>query len=370
MSLGVRDLRDLALPAGWDGAFLERQRLQDGTTYEAVIAQLVGALAAFNASLGAHPWLPLLTFQTTQNTVRYRTDGNTGRWRDHTEYTPPDAYRAETTGHMIERKKKDDALGWTWDYLNEAILEDVNADIADFLYGGLEMYEVGALIRFFKLEEVTVGDSGISPPYCDGGGGTLAFTPPPYGGATFAAAHIHYLRYSDTEYGAAAAAMAAHLKEHGHMPTWELWISDADKAAWATVADATNRVYFRQVQRTDVQYAVDLSMAGAGVNEETYIGVIETPSGTARVRAMTRIPTGYAGMFKVYGGNSQQNPLRWLYNTKFGAGLVPISGDKLGWPVQKIMGYAEWGFGVGRDRTAAVFLKIAASGDYTTPTIS
>lgn len=370
MPLGIRDLRNLALPAGWDGAFLERERLQDGTTYEAVVAQLVGAVAGFNGAMGQHPWLPLLTFQTIQNVVRYPTGGNAGRWRDHTEYTAPDAYRAETTGHMIPRYKKDDALGWTWDYLNEAILEDVEADIADFLRGGLDMYEIQALTRLFSSAEVTVGDTGISPGVCDGGAGSLAFTPPAYGGQSFASTHNHYLRYDSTERGLAIAAMATHLKEHGHMPVFEMWISDTDKGDWAAVDDVASQVSFHQVQRTDIQYATDVTLAAAGINEEAYVGVFETPSGTARVRALTRIPTGYAAMFKVYGANSQQNPLRWLYNERFGAGLVAISGDKLGWPVQKIMGYAEVGFGVGRDRTAAVLLEVDDAGDYGSPTIS
>ena len=98
--------------------------------------------------------------------------------------------------------------------------------------------------------------------------------------------------------------------------------------------------------------------------------LIETPSGIAYIRPMPRIPTNYSGMFKPYGNNNAMNPLKWRFNSRFGQGVVPISGDKIGFPVQHIIGYTEFGFGFGRDRTNGVLLEIDSSGSYGTPTIS
>ena len=89
MALGVRDLKDLALPAGWDAAYLVKQQLQDGTTYDEVVTALASSVVAFNSTLMTHPWLGKLTSPTERNTVRYRS-GDNDDWVAHTEYKLPD----------------------------------------------------------------------------------------------------------------------------------------------------------------------------------------------------------------------------------------------------------------------------------------
>lgn len=368
MALGVRDLKDLALPAGWDAAYLVKQQLQDGTTYDEVVTALASSVVAFNSTLMTHPWLGKLTSPTERNTVRYRS-GDNDDWVAHTEYKLPDATRAGMSGHMLPRDKFDQGIGWTWDYLNDAILEDVSADIRVFLETGLDLFERQALQRFFKAEAVTVGTAGSSPPFADASA-TLAFTPPPYQGQSFASTHTHLLRYATSAHGQAAGAMATHLKEHGHIGPYELIVADADKATWAAVSDATYQVYFRSVQRAEFMYGQDTTLAAAGVNTEEYFGLLDTPSGAVYLRSSYRVPTTFAGMYKPYGMSDPRNPLRWWYNPRFGVGLTTISADKIGFPVQRIIGYAEFGFGVGADRTNGVLCRFDSSGNYSTPTIS
>ena len=368
MALGVRDLKDLALPSGWDGAYLAKQALQDGTTYEQVVNSLASAVVAFNSSLISHPWLPMLTSPTERNTVRYRS-GASDAWENHTEYKLPDAGRASMTGHMLPREKYDKGIGWTWDYLNDAILEDVTADIRVFLDTGLDLFEREALQRLFKAEAVTVGSSGSSPPVADASA-TLTFTPPDYMGQSFASTHTHLLRYGTSAHGQAAGAMAAHLKEHGHIGPYEMIISDADKTTWASVSDATYRVYFRNAQRTELSYGNDTTLASPTVDPEMYFGLLDTPSGVVYLRSSYRVPTNYAAMYKPYGANDPRNPLRWWYNSRFGPGLTMISADKIGFPVQRIIGYAEFGFGIGADRTNGVLVEFDSAGSYATPTIT
>lgn len=370
MALGVRDLKDLALPAGWDGAYLARQALKDGTTYETIVNELAGAVVAFNNGISAHPWLAMLTSPTTSDTVRYR-QGASDAWGQHTEYRMPDADRAAITGHMIPRVKFDKGLGWTWDYMNEAILDDVAEDIMVFSETGLDLFEREAVQRLFRTEDVTVGASGISPGPANGTGvSSLTFTPKDHAGESFASTHSHTLRYASTAEGQAAGDMAAHLFEHGHQPPYEMFISEADKVTWAAVSDATNEVYFRNIQRTDFAYSVDETRAAASISADEYLGLLDTPSGAVYLRALQRIPTAYSAMFKPYGINDVRNPLRWRFNPRFGQGISLISGDKLGFPAQSIVGYAEFGFAYGRDRTNAVLLEIDAAGNYATPTIT
>lgn len=367
MTLGVRDLKTLAIPAGWDGAYLAKQAIQDGTTYDALFDQLTSRVALFNQGLQNHPWLGWISSPTTRQTVRYAT-GTGGAWEDHTEYRGPNPQHAEMTGHMIERKKKDRGLSWTWDYLNDAILEDVQEDIRVFLDTALDAFEQEALTRFFKAEDVTVGDTGTSPGLV--GGGSLTYTPRDYNGKSFASSHTHLLRYASGDLAEGAAAMTSHLSEHGHMGPYDLWISDVDKATWQALSNDTHRVYFREIPKEGIVFGSNVTVGTASTDAPDAIGFLDTPSGIARIRPSVRIPTNYAGIYKPYNVDDSRNPLRWFYKEQFGRGIVSIAGDKIGFPQYPVMGYAEFGFGIGGDRTNGAVLRIAASGNYTTPTIS
>ena len=364
--LGPRDLKDLALPSGWDAATLELWRLQDGTTYEAVMSRMINSVSMFNSALDGHSCLPAITSTTTRQEVRYRESGG-ATWGLHTEYQIPDENRAEMTGHMLPRLKYDCGLGWTWDYLKDAISEDVDMDIRVFLETALDLFEVQALTRLFKREEVTgaasgLGSSGYSVPLVRGTGGVIDFTPPPYAGQTFVSTHDHFLYYSTSaSAGAALEAMADHLKEHGHQSPWDVVVSLADIAVYTALTD------FTPVAAEGIRYGSTQDLAVVG---EEYIGVYATDYGTFRVWTSARIPTLYLAGYKTYGRNDPRNTLRRWYNPRMGDGIVPISGDKLGYPVQRVYGFAEFGYGIGPDRTNGVVTYLGSGSSYTTPTIS
>ena len=129
MAKGPRDTSSLVMLTGWDATALKNWQLQDGTSIDAVYNQLNAALGALNAELTSGLWGGLVSFQD-QPDVEYRV-GTSNGFEVHTEYGRPDAQRAATEGHMLPLIKYDRALGWTWDYLEDARMPQIQADIAD-----------------------------------------------------------------------------------------------------------------------------------------------------------------------------------------------------------------------------------------------
>ena len=368
MFLGGRDLKDLVLPTGWDGTYLARRMLQDGTTYEAVANNVIAASAAFNAAMAGHDWLGSITFMTQSQRVRYR-EGAFQPWQRHTEHSLADSVRGQLQGHMIPRTKFDQGLGWTWDYFNDADLEQIQADIESFTDTAEDMYEREAMQRLFKNEDELVdGSSGVAPGPVNGGTSSVPFTPITYQGQSFDATHNHALRLATAD-GTAVLTMVNHLAEHGHMAPFEMWVSHTDKATWMGINDTTNKIFFRVVPRDDFIYRTDETRGRDGIPPERYFGMFDTPEGAVYLRSFRRLPANYAAMFRPYGAGSQRNPLRWWGSARFGNGIAPLTGMEFGYPQMAIVGYAEYGFGYGADRTNAVLLYVNASGNYVTPTI-
>ncbi len=361
MAIGPRALVDLALPSGWDGAALERLRLQDGTTIAQVVQMLAAAVNGVNAEIAADPLIGALTYQTSERTVRYRDGGGTGEMDVHTEYGKPIEQRGENEGHMLPRLKRDAGLGWTWDYLNDAIMDDVEADLLLNIDRIRNTFQKAVLTRLFSNAHNTVESSGVDVGLADGSQSTVIWTPSPFDGATFLSTHTHY-----NERAAVSMANlnldAKHVREHGHMPPYWLLISEADRATWTALAGYVKPTIegIRQGSMTDI----------ATVGDD-FIGAIDSDYGALFLRPSNRIPTGYYAVVKSYGQNHPRNPLRWWYNPKFGPGVQVLSGKSYReFPVEGAMLYTEFGIGANSDRTGAAMTEVAAGGSYTVPTIA
>ena len=361
MARGPRALVDLGLPSGWDAAALERIALQDGTTIQEVVRMLQAAVVGVNNELEADPIIVALTYQTTERTVRYRDGGSSGEMDYHTEYGLPVEQRATTEGHMLPRTKRDAGLAWTWDYLNDAIMEDIEADIQLAADRIKNTFQKAVLTRLFSAAQNTVETSGLDVGLADGSASGVVWTPPNYDGASFASTHTHYNERAAVSM-ANLNADAAHLREHGHMPPYWLLFSNADRATWTALSGY-------------VKPTVEGIRAGSGVDIATvsddFIGVIDTDYGAVFLRPSNRIPTGYYAVVKSYGSNHPRNPLRWWYNPRFGAGVTVLAGKSYRqFPIEGVMMYTEFGFGANSDRTVATMTEIGAGGSYTAPTIT
>ncbi len=369
MTLGVKDLKNVALPAAWDGNELSRLRLRDGTTYEALVRDIDSALGVVNRDLNSG-YLGRLSSMTSEPAIEYRNGGSNG-FEDHTEYTQPDRKFAETTGHMLPLKMRDRALGWTADFLRQARRAQIDADIASLIEDAVDVYEKNILTRLFDMSEETgkaigLGATGVSVPFADGGNGSVSFTPPPRPDRminAFTSSHNHYLRLNGITQANLETALG-HLWEHGVDAPYELIVSLADLGSWQNTTNVTG---FRPKADPIVQYGGSDDIAL--VEAEVYQGAVLTKYGSCRLYANARIPTGYWGLTKSFGSGDVRNPLRVRYDDLYGFGVKLVVDQVTLYPFTAAIGQFEFGVGVS-DRTASVLVENDSSGDYTTPTIS
>jgi hypothetical protein len=127
MAWGNRDTKDNVILTGIDAALLENYRLRDGATYGRREHGRRRCWAVSMPGMASDPFWSLL--------VLHRPDGDALRHRQHRhdggpyEYSRPDPERAALAGHMLPFRKWDHMLGWTADYLEEARLTDIEADL-------------------------------------------------------------------------------------------------------------------------------------------------------------------------------------------------------------------------------------------------
>ncbi len=101
--LGVNDLKQFALPRGWDAGELAKYALADGVTYEQLVDNIVAGLVVANDSLMNDPILGSLISLTTEAAIEYR-DGTMGSMEERTEHAKADIRRGATTGHTLPLK--------------------------------------------------------------------------------------------------------------------------------------------------------------------------------------------------------------------------------------------------------------------------
>ena len=356
MALGVRDTRQLVLLTGWDATELNNFRLQDGTTYAQVVAEMNAALGALNAEMVNDPlWASLVSY-TDQLEVEYRVGSSNG-FEVFTEFGQADPKRADTEGHMLPLKAYDRMLGWTWDYLRKARMSQVQADIADGIKDARDRWRVSLLTRLLKRGDDSgkpngLGASGLSPGFATTAASTgVDFTPPTWGGTAFASTHEHYVGISGGAFTAAVFTDAKdELREHGHEPPYDFLIGPSDEAAVKALSA------FVPVANNLVAYGQNSTLATLGGEAQGpgvyYVGTINDFA----IRVVSGVPQYYGVAYKSYGRNSQRNPLRVRLQKGMSSPSVvampdPRAGNASS-PLQNLMLFMEFGVGVA-DRTAA-----------------
>ena len=350
--LGNRDTKDLVDVTGIDPALLQRFRLADGTTYDQVVAMATAALSGFNGGLSNDPfWSTLLSF-TDQPEARYAI-GNSASMVAHTEYGRPDPSRAEMAGHMIPLRKWDHMLGWTADYLEEARLTDLQADMALAIEAARNRWRMSIIGRLLKRGDESGAANGLSTTGLSPGFATTAastgvdFTPPSFGGTSFTSTHEHYVTIAGGAFTTAVFTdAAAELREHGHEPPYEFIIGPSDEAAVVALTE------FLSVNEALINAGIlsaQVTFSGASVDGKRPIGAIEG----FRVWVVPGVPQYYGFGWKSYGANSGRNPL--LVRLPQGASapalrLIRDSNNPGIAPVQNMMTQLHFGVGV-NDRT-------------------
>lgn len=355
MALGPRDTQSLVTLTGWDAGVLNDFRLEDGTTYAAIVAQMNAALGAFNNEIMNDPLYSALVSYTDQPDLEYRVGVSNGFGR-FTEYGRPDAQRADTEGHLLPLKAFDRALGWTWDYLRQARTSQIQADIADAIQDSRDIYRTQILTRLLQRGDDSgavdgLGSGGFSPGFATAAASTnVDFTPPDYAGASFDSNHEHYVGIAGGAFTRAVFQDAKdELREHGHEPGYEFIIgtSDEDTVRGLTGFIPTDTSYVEYGALQD-RVAFQIQQVRPGLYP---IGAIED----FRVWVVSGMPQYYGFGWRSYGPNSQRNPLRIRLRKNETMPMVtafpdPRSGAGAAYPLQYMMMFTEFGVGVA-DRT-------------------
>lgn len=356
MPLGRRDTTSLVLLTGWDATALKNFELEDGTTYDVVVARINAALAGLNAELvGDSLWSGLMSF-TDQPDLEYRVGVSNG-FEDFTEYGRADAKRAETEGHMLPLRPYDRKLGWTWRYLTKARLPHIEADIADAVKDARDKWRVPVLTRLLKRgddsgEINALGTGGYSTGFATTAASTnVDFTPPAFQGTSFASTHEHYIGIAGGVFTNAVFQDARdELREHGHVAPYTALIGTADRAAVIALTNFTKAA--DMTVRTGITQDIALPNTTVSSQFAEFLGVIEN----IEVYEVRGVPQYYGIIYKSYGARSQRNPLR--VRVPKGASLPRVvampdpQASNGSDPLQNLMLFFEFGIGVA-ERTGA-----------------
>jgi hypothetical protein len=365
-TLGPRDLKDLALPTLWDQTYLQNVRLQGNRTFAELMAEVQAGVADFNANdlLNQEHYSALIAVQDTPE-IEYAT-GTTAGVQEFVDYKIADPYRGATTGHILPRRVWNRVMGWTMLYLQRARQEQIDADLMSTFTDIRNHFQQRALQQFFRSTAVTVGASGKSVPFADGGTADSSYVPyTSPRGATFSSSHSHFLRQAATLTNALVDAAVLTLWEHGHPAPYAGIIPQADIATWQALTN------FRPPAWQDLVYNANTTIRAniPGISGDI-VGYYESPYGLVALWATPRLPTGYYGMYKPYGALDPRNPLRLYVNPSIGLGWNVAPGQFINAPQYLAVLMAEYDFGVGADRTNGVAVLNAGSGSYIDPAIS
>lgn len=372
--LGANTILARALPTGVDGARMSQWRLRDGTSWSQFIGQWAQALGQWNAEqLRKWGWL---MFITEEDHFEYLNGGSVTPAQMVTDLDRVDPISQETIAHMLDLIPYGLAVGGTRHYFRDARLAQLNAQIRGNVYRLSEALDKHLLTRWFTNTETSVGTSGYNVPFVRGTSGNVDFTPPAYGGDTFASTHDHYLGVDSDSYGYddALNQMAEHLQEHGHEGPYTALVARADVSSYYALPDFVEPLDSRIVM---VDRGTTTADTGAGMfsrerREYGVVGGFNSEYGYIELRASARIPTKYAGLCKSYGSNNEMNPLavRVHPDEGFGAKITAQSSEMDADPIKRLWVEMEYGVGVGMDRTNGVAAYIDSSGTWTNPTIS
>ena len=360
MALGNRDSASLVILDGWDATELTKYKLQDGTTYAAVVSMLNAGLSAVNSELDSDPLRSSLVSYQEDPELDYRV-GVTTAMNEFTEYGRPDPQRAEIQGHMLPLRSKDRALEWTWYYLTKkAQLSQIQSDIAAGIGDIRTAWRKAILTRLLKRGDDSgtinnLGSAGYSPGFATTAAQTsVDFAPIGFGGKTFTSAHEHYVGITGGDWTVDQFKDAKNeLREHGHEPPYMCIISSDDESAVRALTG------FTEVDNLLIKYGDDTDRAnlpvgatGSNSGGGYFIGTVEDIA----VRVVYGMPQYYGFVWKPYGSNNPRNPLR--IRVQKGMPLQPFfqafpdpRAGGANYPLQNIMFFSEWGVGVGVDRT-------------------
>lgn len=356
MPYGVLDTKHINLPANIDATYLRGLTTRSGVQWEALLRTIDARLAAFNSSLD-----PLVAALITPTTEAWQEDMNTSAFvaQEENEYTVPRPQLSVRAGHMYAIKGWDISLQFTEDGLEGMTQPQILNVLDNALLGMRAKHRARALYRLFSDAEVRIHHSttATSPGFAGSGTGSNAFAGSSYpSGEALPSPYTHYYRDEVADRATVIKAARDRLKMW-HPGPYDLVASAAEVTAITALTDF-------------VSVGSELIRAGTGVSTAqvdvaNYVGVYDND---IRVwKAANEFTTAHIALFKSYGPLNAMNPLVWRYDSVVGRGAYVRS--RMLYPLDQATLKQRFDVSV-RDRTQAALIYLAASGDYSAPTIT
>lgn len=356
MPYGILDTKYIDLPANIDATYLRGLTTQRGVSFADVLTQLDARMAALNSVVD--PLVASLISFTTEADVDATTP-TAFALEEENEYGLPRPELAEPRKHMLPLRRYAKSLGFTEDGLEqmtlETLLNQFDSMAETFSRGG----RIKVLERLFSDAEVRIdrNSTAVSPGFAGSGTNENAFTGTYPDGTALPGGYTHY--YRDTTANRAAVIKSARNRLKKWYPgPYDLIASQAEVDAIAALDDFVHA-------ESDLILRAQ-GAAAANVPADQFLGVydkdIRVYHGLNELGTEPNI-----AIFKTFGTLNSQNPLAWRYDENFGRGAV-IRSRSL-YPLDQAVIRQRFGIGV-RNRTAAVLIRVAASGDYVAPTVS
>jgi hypothetical protein len=277
------------------------------------------------------------------------------------EYTTARSQKLTSTSYMLPIDKYEIGLGFTEDGLHEISLEAFNDELQAMVdaFGSLYLGEM--LLAFFDPTPVSIarGSDIKSPRFAGSGTGDYAFTGSYPDGSDLPGGYTHYFRDTDANLGILLRTMVARIRKWHPAPY--------DLLATANVIDRiTASTDLGFVSTAEMGVTVAQGQAVAQLDPDVYVGQLP---GRIRVRQpLEALGSGmHFAIAKSYGAFNAANPLRWLYDPKWGRDAYIRAKDDF--PLAESVAIQRFGIGVG-DRAGAVIGQVAPSGAYTPPVIT
>lgn len=331
---------------------------RSGLNFADLVNTLSSELQGLNG--GLRPDLAELVYPTTALEAGIVTDGTSDLPQVRDEYTvtrPSVSERA--LNHPLPIRDFEKTLGFTEDKLEEIKLDEFTAQVRMHRRSYEKLYEVSIYGRLFGDAEVPVGkrSTALSPGFAGSGSGTNVFTGEFPDGQAVPGGYTHYLRDTVANIGVVTLAGVKLLRR------W--YPGPFDLIGSQAVIDAISALPTTQFAPSgSLLVRPGAGTAEALVDATRYVGVLH---GDIRVHlATSAFTSNHLAIYKTFGQFSPNNPLAWRYDDLRGRGVVVKSRQMT--PLVDAISSQRFGIGV-NNRTAAVLVSLAASGNYTPPTI-
>lgn len=331
-----------------------------GVSFESILRGANAAMASVTANV--HPIVRALTYQTTDDVAGQENYGAI-QITYGSEYAVAPPQRLEDIEHFLPLRKFDAATQFTEDYLDHAEATKITQLLDGIANGYRRAHLALTLDTLFNPAAVRLTENSgtMSPKF-------VGYDPSdPYynkltleDGTLITSANSHYIRDTVANIGVAVDLALKRVTGRGAVGPFEIFPSPAGADEIVKLPNF--------VDAGDPNVRTAAGTAEALVDPNIYIGVLKGKNVFVRKPIGQIIDGGvpYFAVVKREGDNAPGNPLRWLYDSKYG--LTPILRSRSAYPLDYATTVHRAGFGVG-NRFGAALVKLSASGAYTAPQI-